>query len=246
MAANAPQTPAGDDRNLVTVDENYLAPTFEDRLQMFWEKHSRTIVALVVLVTVVLVGRWAFDLFAERREQAIRAEYAAAGTSAQLQAFITSHPKAALAGVAALRLADEAYAAGNYADAGTQYAAAIPLLGTDPLAARAKVGAALSPLMAGDTAAAKTALESLANDTALVAAARAESAYHLAVLARDGGQIEEANKWAALVLSVDPESVWSQRAMQLRAALPVVSASPATAAGEASAEGASIAFPAAK
>ena len=38
MAASFPNTPAGDDRNLITVDENYLAPSFEDRLQMFWAK----------------------------------------------------------------------------------------------------------------------------------------------------------------------------------------------------------------
>ncbi len=252
MAASASKSPAGDDRNLVTIDENYLAPTFEDRLQLFWEKHSKTIVALVALVAVALVARWAFGWFAERREQAIRADYAAASTSAQLQAFIAANPKAPLAGAASLRIADEAYAAGNYAAAREAYAAAVPLLGQDPLAARARLGAAIAPLQAGDTAAAKTALEALANDTSFARALRAEAAYHLAVIARDAGQPAEATRWTELVLSVESEGMWAQRALQLRSSLPAapVAAAPETAptapAANPAPADAAVSFPAAK
>lgn len=254
MAASASKSPAGDDRNLVTIDENYLAPTFEDRLQMFWEKHSKTIVALVALVVVALVARWAFGWFAERREQAVRAEYAAASTTAQLQAFITANPKAPLAGAASLRVADEAYAAGNYAAAREAYAAAVPLLGQDPLAARARLGAAIAPLQAGDTAAAKTALDALANDASFARALRAEAAYHLAVIARDAGQSAEAIRLTELVEAVEPQGMWAQRAAQLRSSLPVAAtntapeaapAAPAPAASAAPAD-AAVSFPAAK
>ena len=251
MAASAPKSPAGDDRNLVTIDENYLAPTFEDRLQMFWEKHSKTIIALVVLIVVALVARWSFGWFAERREQAIRADYAAADTTARLQAFIAANPKAPLAGAASLRIADEAYAAGNYAAAREAYAAAVPLLGQDPLAARARLGAAIAPLQAGDTATAKTALEALANDTSFARPLRAEAAYHLAVLARDAGQPAEATRWTELVLSTEPEGMWSQRALQLRSTLPPAPAPAAPAASTAAPAsvapaGPTVSFPAAK
>ena len=252
MAASAPKTPAGDDRNLVTIDENYLAPSFEDRLQIFWEKHSRTVVALVVLVVLALLGRWSFELFAARREQAIRADYAAAATSEQLKAFIASNPKAPLAGVAGLRLADEAYAAGNYAAAREAYAAAAPLLGSDPLAARARLGAAISPLQAGDVAAARTALEALANDTAFAKALRAESAYHLAVIAKSETKFPEATRWTEVVLATDPEGMWAQRALQLRGSLPANVAAPVASAsapaGDSApaASDAAVSFPAAK
>ena len=220
MAASVPQPPAGDDRNLVTVDENYLAPSFEDRLQIFWEKHARTLVAIIVIVAVGLIARWGFDLFAERRELAIRADYAEASSTAQLQAFATANPRAPLAGVALLRIGDEAYAAGNYADARLAYETAFPLLGTNPLGARARLGAAISPLQAGDVAAAKTALEAMANDIAFASAMRAEAAYHLAIIARDAGQFEEATRLTGLVLATGPDSLWAQRAMQLRSSLP--------------------------
>ncbi len=253
MAASVPQPPAGDDRNLVTVDENYLAPSFEDRLQIFWEKNSRTIVAIIVIVAVALIARWAFGVFAERRELAIRADYAAASTTEQLQAFITANPRAPLAGVASLRLADEAYEAGNYAAAREAYETAAPLLGTDPLASRARLGAAISPLQAGDVAAAKTALEALANDTTFAATLRAEAAYHLAVIARDAGQAEEATRWTGLVLAADPESMWAQRAMQLRSSLPAgpaeavaASAEPSAEVSASAAETPSVSFPASK
>lgn len=250
MAASAPKTPAGDDRNLVTIDENYLAPSFEDRLQIFWEKNSRTIVALIVIVVLALLARWGFELFAERREQAIRADYAAATTSEQLKAFIAANSAAPLSGVAGLRLADEAYVAGNYAAAREAYAAAVPLLGTDPLAARARLGAAISPLQAGDVAVARPALEALANDTTFAKALRAESAYHLAVIAKDAAQFPEATRWTEVVLATDPEGMWAQRALQLRGSLP---ASPAPAPAPsvespapAAASDAAVSFPAAK
>lgn len=220
MAASAPQSPAGDDRNLVTIDENYLAPTFEDRLAIFWEKHARTVVAVIVIVVAALVARWLFGFFAERREMAIRAEYAEASTPEQLQAFAAAHPQAPLSGAAHLRLADQAYEAGNFSAARDAYQAASALLAGQPLGARARLGAAIAPLQSGDTAAGKTALEALANDTAFATTLRAEAAYHLAVLARDSGDTAEATRWTTLVLSVDPEGIWSQRAMQLRSALP--------------------------
>lgn len=221
MAASASKPPAGDDRNLVTIDENYLAPSFEDRLQIFWEKHARTISAIVVIVVVALVVRWLFGLFADQRERAIQADYAAASSPAQLQAFITSNPRAPLAGVASLRLADEAYVAGNFADAREHYETAARLLGNDPLGNRARLGAAITPLQAGDTGAGKSALNALVNDTTFVAPLRAESAYHLAVIARDAGDVAEATRLTGVAISVDPEGMWAQRALQLRSGLPV-------------------------
>ena len=45
----SPSSPAGDDRNLVPVDENYIAPSFEDRLALFWAKNSKSVLMVCVL-----------------------------------------------------------------------------------------------------------------------------------------------------------------------------------------------------
>lgn len=224
MAAPAPQSSsstAGDDRNLITIDENYLAPSFEDRVQMFWEKHGKTVSAVIVIAGLAIVARWGFEQYAASRERAIAEEYATAADDAALRAFAEANPKAALAGAAYLRLADQSYSANNFTAAAAEYQKAAAALVGQLLGERARMGAALSLLQAGDAAAAKSALEVLANDTAYARTLRGEAGFHLAVLARDAGQLAEASKWTDLVLSADTEGLWAQRAMQLRSSLPV-------------------------
>jgi hypothetical protein len=223
MAASADQSPsrtAGDDRNLVTIDENYLAPSFEDRVMIFWEKHGRTVIALLVIVALALVGRWAFQIFAESRERAVAAEYAQASDSAALRAFAEAHPQAVLAGAAKLRVADEAYSAGDYAMARAAYEEAAKSLAGKILGDRARLGAAVATLQGGDESSARAALESLANDLAAQQTLRAEAAFHLASVARAAGRSAEAGKWSDLALATDPTSLWAQRAVQLRSTLP--------------------------
>ena len=248
MAASADQNSsrtAGDDRNLVTIDENYLAPSFEDRVVMFWEKHGKTVITLIVCVVLGLFGRWGFQQFAEARERAVSAEYAAANDAASLRAFADARPTAPLAGAALLRLADEAYLAGNFAAAQADYEAAAKVLAGSPLSDRARLGQAISKLQAGDAAGARTGLEALANDVAASRTLRGESAYHLAVLDRDAGKPAEAMKWTELVLASDPSGLWAQRALQLRMSLPEPAApAAAPAATEAASESASeVSFP---
>ena len=231
MAASADQkssSTSGDDRNLVTIDENYLAPTFEDKLLMFWEKNGRAVITVVVVAALAIVARWAFGAYAESRERAIAAEYAAAKDSAGLKAFAQAHPEAELAGVAQLRIADEAYAAGNFAAAQADYDAAAKALSGQVLGDRARLGAAISKLQAGDAAGGKAALEALAKDVVFTRTLRAEAAFHLALQARDAGQPAEAKKMIELVLTADATGLWAQRAMQLQSSLPAEPAPAAT------------------
>lgn len=223
MAASADQkssSTSGDDRNLVTIDENYLAPSFEDKLLMFWEKNGRAVIAVVVVIALAIVARWAFQAYAESRERAVAAEYASAKDAAGLKAFAQAHPDAELAGVARLRVADEAYAAGNFAAAQSDYEAAAKALSGQVLGDRARLGAAISKLQAGDSAGGKAALEALAKDVVFTRTLRAEAAFHLALEARNSGQFAEAKKMIELVLTADGTGLWAQRAMQLQSSLP--------------------------
>ncbi len=250
MAASADQNSsrtAGDDRNLVTIDENYLAPTFEDKVLMFWEKNGRAVIAVVVVVALGLIGRWGFMTYAASRERALAAEYGAAKDSAALKTFSQAHTGTVLSGLAHLRLADEAYAAGNFAAAQADYEAASKALAGQALGDRARLGAAVSKLQSGDAAGGKTALEALANDVVFTRTLRAEAAFHLAVQARDAGQPAEAKKMIELVMSADSTGLWAQRAMQLQSSLPADPAPAAAPAAPATAPAASsVSFPGAK
>ena len=55
---SAPKS-AGDDRNLVAVDEHYVALTFEDRLRIFWQKNGKSVIALVVIVLLAILAKGA-------------------------------------------------------------------------------------------------------------------------------------------------------------------------------------------
>lgn len=191
---------------------------------MFWEKHGKTVSAVIVIAALAMVARWSFEQYAASRERAIAADYAAAGDNAALRAFAEANPKAALSGAAYLRLADEAYVANKFSAAAGDYQKAAAALTGQLLGERARMGVAISQLQAGDTAAAKSSLEALANDTSYVRTLRGEAGYHLAVLAREAGQFAEATKWTDLVLSADTAGLWAQRAMQLRSSLPETAA----------------------
>ncbi len=225
MPATPPNsTPAGDDRNLVPVDATYIAPSFEDKLLLFW-KNNRTKVMIVcglVLVGILAKGGW--EYLESEKEEAVRKMYAEATTSEKLKTFAASHAGHTLAATAQLQLADEAYKAGKPADAIAGYDAAAAILKTGPFASRALLGSAMAKIAAGKSAEGEAGLKALATDTAQFKGVRAESAYHLASLAAEAGRAEDVVKYSEQITQIDPGSSWAQRAMSLRASLPVAPA----------------------
>ena len=226
---------AGDDRNLVSVDENYLAPSFEDRVRLFWEKNSKGVIAAIVLVILVFVGKGVFDYLHTQRENAVAAEYAVASastaTEAQTKAFIAAHNDHVLAGLAQLDLADKAYTAGRFADARTGYDKAAGILKSDTFGQRARLGSAVSILGTGANAEGETALKQLVADLSLSKDIRSEAAYHLASLAAAAGNSAEAIRLIEQVLSIEAQGQWADRAAALRSTLPA-SAAPVAATGD--------------
>lgn len=221
IPATPSPTPSGDDRNLVRVDETYVAPGFEDRLRIFWEKNSKTVMTVCVVVLVAIIAKGGWELLQAQKEKGIAADYAAAGNdSAKLKSFASSHEGHALAGASYLRLADEAYAAGKFADAAANYEKAAADLKEGPFAGRVRLGLAVSKLQSGNAAGAEADLKVLANDVGLLKAVRAEAAYHLATIAAGAGKNDEVAKLADQIMTIDPQGTWSQRAMMLRATLP--------------------------
>lgn len=230
MSSNPKPTPAvsGDDRNLVSVDENYLAPTFEDRLRLFWEKNSRAVVAGVALVLVVILGKGGYEIFRARQERAVSAAYAAATSDALLADFVAAHPGHVLGGLAQLRLADQAYASGSYAAARSAYEKAAGILKSDTFGQRARLGAAISAVQSGASAEGGAALKAIVADLNLAKLVRAEAAYHLASLAAVAGDGAEALRLIEQVSAIDPEGPWADRASLLRTTLPAAAASAAS------------------
>ena len=219
-----PATPSapksGDDRNLVAVDENYIAPTFEDRLRLFWEKNGTLVLVLCGLVLAGILAKGGWEYLQGQKENEIGRAYAAASTPEQLKAFAAAHAGHSLAGIAQLRMADDAYAAGKSAEALAGYEQAAAAIKTGPLAARAGLGRALSKILAGKSAEGTAELKQLAGNASELKGLRAEATYHLASLAADGGNAAEVQTYSEQLMKIDPSSPWAQRAMALRASLP--------------------------
>jgi hypothetical protein len=211
---------AGDDRNLIPVDENYLAPSFEDRLRLFWEKNARGVLAVCALVLVVLLGKGGYEIISAQREKAVAADYAAATTDDQLKAFIAAHGDHVLGGLAQLRLADQAYSGGDYAGARSAYEKAVGILKNNTFGQRARLGAAISAVQAGAASEGEAALKQVSADLSLGKVIRSEASYHLAALAAAAGNSTEAIRLIEQTTVIDPDGHWADRASMLRSTLP--------------------------
>jgi hypothetical protein len=231
----SPTSPADDDRNLVAVGETNVV-TFGDKLHTFWEKNGKAVLAFCGLVILGVLAKGLWEYMARQRELGVEQAYAAATTPEQLKTFAAAHPDHSLGAIAQLRMADEAYTAGKFAEAISGYDQALGVLKTGPLAARVQLGRAMARIMSGKTAEGTADLKQLLEDANQLKAIRVEAGYHLASLAAEARNSEEVQKLSDRLIQIDPSSLWSQRALTLRANLAVPTApaasAPATKQGE--------------
>lgn len=216
---------AGNESDPVAAEHAPIALTFEDRLQLLWKRHSTLIIAFCVIVAAAIIGYGLWERHEASEEVDVQTAYAAAGTPEALKSFAEAHPEHTLAATAYLRLADDAFAAGKTADALTNYEKALKIFKDGPLAARAKLGFAITKVVGGKAAEGAADLKQLVDDANQFKGIRAEAAYHLASLAAEARNGAEVQKYADLLMQIDPASPWAQRAMVLRMDFP--SAAPA-------------------
>ncbi|MFM7743217.1 MAG: hypothetical protein ACKO8X_06960, partial [Verrucomicrobiota bacterium] len=101
------QPPAGDDRNLVVVDEDFANADAEDRLWLFWERNKALIVQGTTAVVIGILGFLAYFFWNESRRLELGVEFTACQDEAARRAFADRHPGEALAAVALTDVADD-------------------------------------------------------------------------------------------------------------------------------------------
>lgn len=246
---STPATPsgsqsAGDERKFVPVDENYVAPSFEDKLRLFWQRNSKVVTALLIAVLLAIVAKGGWEYLGAQREQEIGRAYAAATTPTQLKAFVAANPKHPLAAVAEVRMADDAYSEGRYTDAIGLYDQVISTLRDGPLVSRARLGSAVAKLLGGRAADGEAALKAIANDAKEPKAFRAEAMFHLVSLATANGKNDDVKTYADQLIQLDPTNPFAQRVMAMRAA--AMTASPGSSATAPAAAAPAITLPTGK
>lgn len=210
--------------------EKNVTPGFEEKLQQFWERNQKLLLALCVVVMLAIVARGAWDYLAAAKERSLEREFSTASAKPEtLKAFAEANAGHELAGVAWLQLGDQAYAAEKGAEAVADYQKAAAVLKAGPLADRTQLGLAMAQLQAGQTDAAKAALKQIVDNDRVFNGVRVEAAYQLASLAHVAGKSAEVQQLSERIMQIDPASPWAQRAMMLRAEEPVATATAVTA-----------------
>lgn len=218
--APASKNVKGDDRNLVAAEATPAAPALDQVLLTFWEKNRSIVIGVVIGALLVVLGREGWRSFQASQETRRREEFGAATTLAQRLEFARKHEGHALAGVALLAAADEAYSNGDFVPAGQHYAAAVAALQEPVLAGRARLGEGMSALQAGVESKGAEILGRLGDDAAVEKAIRIEALYHLASRAVAAGDHAAARTSLDKLDALEPTGMWAGRAMGLRSRLP--------------------------
>lgn len=217
MTSNLPANPDPNPQPDPTVA---LQSTFETTMRAFWEKNRNGILVLCVAILLGIIAREGWQWYAAARDRGVQEAYALAGSEAgKLAKFAADHSGHPLAGAALLLLADKKFEARDFRAAAEAYEKAGAAVALDALVGRAKLGSAVSKLAAGDQAAGEAALKAVQGAVALPKAIRTEAGYHLATLAVEAGNKEEAIKRIEEISQLDPTGPWAQRSVGLRASL---------------------------
>lgn len=193
------------------------ADAFADQVQVFWEKNRPFVLLLIATTLTIILAREGWQAYRGMQERGVQAEYAKLERIDQLPRFAEANAGHALAGAAWLRVADDAYGKNDFRGAATHYTKAAASLDNVALKSRARLGAAMSQIAAGDQTAGEAGLKALQADTVATATLRAEAAFHLATLAHQAGRADEAKQFLDEVTKIDAMGFWAQRAFGLRA-----------------------------
>jgi hypothetical protein len=195
------QPPAGDDRNLVIVDDDFVNADTEDRLWLFWERNKSIIIRSSVVICVAVLGSLAYYFWKEAAREEVGREFVACQDEAARRAFASSHVGDPLAAVALLEVADDLKQTGKLADAIKAYDAAdkaatqagdLPAL--KALRGRARLYSALTRQELGE-AGADNALAAVADDPLIPETLRGYAMLTLANTAVSKGDTATATKW---------------------------------------------------
>ncbi len=210
--------PKSDERNVVSAAIASGAD-IEDQLALIWEQNKKLIVYSVVGIFVVFGIYHLSKFMAAQGRLAVQEDYAAADDSASKLAFAQEESGNPLSGFAYRELAAEAYEAGEY-DKAAEYFENATKSAQGAIKESAQMGHAMSLLQTGQTAEARSVLETIVADKD--AGNIAEARYRLAALAVESEDFDQARSLVADLQSNFTQETfyWIQKAMSLQSQIP--------------------------
>jgi len=205
-----PETSEVDERHLIDAEDS-AEISIEDRISMYWMENKGFITGCITILALAIITLNGMRIYKDHAEQKLQAAYAEARTNGSLADFAKAHPNKDLGGFAALVTADQAYETADFATATEFYGIAAKALKESILAGRAQLGQAFALYSNGSNAEALAQLNSIAANSSLAEAVRAEAAYHLAVEADKAGRTEEFDRYLAQITDSPLARQWQQR-----------------------------------
>lgn len=199
-----------DERNLIDLEDSEEI-SFEDRAQMYWMENKGFIAGCITVLVLAIIAFNGMRIYKQKAEEKIQAQYAEAQANDSLAEFAQDYSNKDLGGLAALTVADEAYAEGEFEKALEYYSIAAGALTDTILGGRSQIGQAFANFYAGNDSAALEQLAGIAADTSLPEAARTEAAYHLAVEANVAGDEALYERYVAQIEASEIATQWQQR-----------------------------------
>jgi len=205
-----PEDQQVDERNLIDLADSEDI-SIEERISMYWMENKGFIIGCIITLALVIVGFNAMGMYKDHVHAKIQQAYSTALADETLEDFAKANNTHPLGGLAALTLADEAYAAQDFAKALEFYTLAVDALSDNILVGRAALGQAFTLYHSGDEEAGLKALSAITANNTLPESARAEAAYHLAIEADVAGRSAEFESYSAQVNSFSLAETWQQR-----------------------------------
>lgn len=229
---------AGDDRNLVLVDEDFQDADFEDRVWLFWQRHGKKTVAIAVAVFLAIIGAIVFVEVGKMRVNALQNEYAATNSVAEKLAFAAANESDPIAGTAYFSAANALVSEEKFREAAEAYGnAARVFAGTPEFAAmrdRAKIAQAAA--LARDAAGKEQSLallKTLAGTPDADPLYRGQAMYVLAAEALAAGNLDESRLWInEIERALSPANIWRGQAQVLLSFEPKLAQPPQSADAE--------------
>lgn len=199
-----------DERHLIDAEDSEEI-SIEDRISIYWMENKGFINGCVFVLALLIIALNGMRIYKNHAEARLQASYSEALANETLADFAQANSNKDLGGLAALTVADQAYAAGEFEKALNFYSIATDALADNILAGRARLGQAFANFYNGNDSDALAQLADIAANSSLAEVARAEAAYHLAVEADVAGRTEEYDRYVAQIEASPIASQWQQR-----------------------------------
>lgn len=225
---------AGDDRNLVLVDDDFQDADFEDKVWLFWRRHGKKTVAAAVAVFLAAFSVIVYTQGKKMHVAALQSDYAELKTADERRAFALAHTGDAMAGTIFYALGNESFAEGKFSEAAADYAASAAVFAekSEPEFAlprdRAKFSEAVALDKSGKKEDARERLAALASSLKTDETVRGQAMYNLAVFALSAGDVAGARGWLdEMDRALSAQNMWHSEKSNLIRLEPSLAAAPA-------------------